>query len=144
MNRSMIRTLCASSLVLCASATFADNSPTTCTLASLRGTLAWGGTTDRAGVPRSSSGMESYDGHGHLKYFEYASDGYTTNTWTGTGTYTITANCVATVIYDGDTTDAWTFFVAADGSAYYDNNNLNFGNIGASRSELITRAMLVQ
>ena len=137
-------TVCASMLAFSSLVAVADTAPTSCSLATLRGTMAWGGTNIKSGVPRSSSGMESYDGIGHLKYFEFASDGYTTNTWAGTGAYTITTNCVATVIYDGDPTDTWTFFVAPDGSAYYSNNNLKFGAVGGGRSDLISRALLVQ
>lgn len=144
MNNILALTACTSILALGSFAAFADAVPTTCSLSTLRGTMAWGGTNIKSGVPRSSSGMESYDGSGRIKYFEYASDGYTTNTWTGTGTYTITANCVATVIYDGDPTDTWTFFVAPDGSAYYSNNNLNFGAVGGGRTDRISRTLLVQ
>ena len=144
MTKKLEVTVFVSMLALSSLVAVADTAPTTCSLATLRGTMAWGGTNTKSGVPRSSSGMESYDGNGHIKYFEYASDGYTTNTWTGTGTYTITANCVATVIYDGDPTDTWTFFVAPDGSAYYSNNNLNFGAVGGGRTDRISRSQLVE
>ena len=144
MNTSLALKLGTLMLAICVSTAYANAPPLTCSLSTLRGTMAWGGTNTKSGVPRSSSGMESYDGSGHLKYYSFASDGYTTNTWTGIGTYTITANCVATIIYDGDPTDTWTFFVAPDGSAYYTNNNLNFGAISGGRTDRISRALLVQ
>jgi hypothetical protein len=108
------------------------------------GTMAWSGAGETRGVPHSSSGMESYDGKGHLKYYELYSDGITQHKWIGTGTYTITANCIATVIYDGDVADPWTFFVAPDGSVYYYNNNLGLGSVAAGRSDRISKALLVQ
>jgi hypothetical protein len=107
--------------------------------------LAWGGAAASINSgPYSSSGMESYDGHGHMKYYELQSDGITSHVWTGTGTYTITPNCIATIIYDGDVADPWTYFVAPDGSAYYYNNNLNSGHIGGGHVDRISRALLVK
>ena len=68
-----------------------------CTLATLRGTLSWNATYTKSGVARAGSGFEWYDGPGlwHLKYTELVSDGATTSTYSGTGTYTITAGCIA-------------------------------------------------
>jgi hypothetical protein len=120
------------------------DTPTTCSLATMRGTMAFAGTGEKSGVPYSVSGMESYDGQGHLKYYELQSDGITQHKWTGTGTYTITTNCIATVVYDGDVVDPWTFFVAPDGSVFYYNNNLGLGNVAAGRSDRISRALLIQ
>lgn len=120
------------------------DTPTTCSLATMFGTMAYSGAGETGGVPHSSSGMESYDGKGHLKYYELYSDGITQHKWIGTGTYTITANCIATVIYDDDVADPWTFFVAPDGSVYYYNNNLGLGSVAAGRSDRISRALLVK
>jgi hypothetical protein len=119
------------------------DTPTTCSLATMRGTMAFAGTGEKGGVPYSVSGMESYDGQGHLKYYELYSDGVTQHKWIGTGTYTITTNCIATVIYDGDVADAWTFFVAPDCSIFYYNNNLGYGNVSGGHEERISKALLI-
>jgi hypothetical protein len=145
MRKSLVLATCVSILGLSALPAFADDAPTTCSLATLHGTLAWGATgTSRYTGPYSNSGMESYDGHGNLKYYELQSDGITKNTFIGTGTYTITSNCIATVIYDGDAAHPWTYFVAPDGSVYYYNNNLLTGRVGGGRVDRISRALLVQ
>ncbi len=74
-----------------------DGARSTCSLASLKGTYAWSTSTLNSSSPESSSGMESYDGAGHMKYYEYSSNGTTQYTAAGTATYSITANCIATV-----------------------------------------------
>lgn len=140
-------TLGAATLVLGLSAhpAFAQVSPSSCSLATLRGTYSWFSVaTNIYSGPNSSSGMESYDGRGNMKYYQKSSDGVTPRTDVGTGTYTITANCIATVIYDGDTQNPFTLFVDPNGNAFYWNNNLGFGQISGARSERTTRALLVQ
>ena len=127
---------------LSASAAFADSS-VGCSLATLRGTYSWGGVSIKNFVWSGSSGMESYDGLGHMKYYELQSDGVTQSTYSGTGTYTITDNCIATVIYDGDVTDKWTYFVAPDGAVFYYNNNLGFGRVSGGQENRISWALLV-
>jgi len=143
MNKSLATIACISAIGFGVSSALAD-APTSCSLATLHGTYAFAGVAEKAGVPHSSSGMEAYDGQGHSKYYELWSDGYTQHKWVGTGTYTITANCIATVIYDGDSTDVWTYFVAPDGSGFYFNNNLGLGAVGAGQENRISRALLIQ
>ena len=120
-----------------------SDSADSCSLATLHGTMAWGTTKTDSGAPSAGSGFESYDGHGHLKYTEIVSNGYSTESYTGTGTYTITKNCIASVIYDG-TGPAWHYFVAPNGSAYYWTNNQNAGVVAAGRADRVTRALLVK
>jgi hypothetical protein len=132
----------ASILILAAfSASAAD--PTSCSLGTLHGTMAWASIYANASVPRAGSGFESYDGHGGLKYTQLVSDGYTTHTYTGTGTYTITANCIASVTYDG-VGRPFLYFVAPDGSAYFWSNNQNAGVVSAGRVERVSHALLVK
>jgi hypothetical protein len=145
MNTALSLIAGTSVLALTALSAFADGTPNTCSLETLHGTLAWGGAaTNRYRGPNSSSGMESYDGKGHMKYYELSSDGISKEAYNGTGTYTITSNCIATVIYDGDTADPWIYFVAPDGSAYFYNNNEGYGQVGGGRVERISRALLVE
>jgi hypothetical protein len=143
MKTSLILTVYISFLSLSAAPAVADT-PTSCSLATMRGTYGFAGTGVRRGVPYSGSGFESYDGQGHLKYYELQSDGMTQNKYSGTGTYTITANCIATIIYDGITTEVWTYFVAPDGDVFFWNNNLGYGNVSGGREDRISRALLVQ
>ena len=145
MNKSFI--LIAATLVLGLStlSASAQSSPFNCSLASLRGTYAWFVVaTNIYSGPYSASGMESYDGRGNMKWYQLSSDGVTQGTHTGTATYAITPNCIATVIYDGDTANPFTAFVAPSGDAFYWNNNFGFGGISGARAERTTRALLVQ
>lgn len=135
---------CTSALGFGAIPAFADSPPTTCSVATLHGTYAFAGTAIKNLVWSGTSGMETYDGHGNIKYYQLESDGITQNKFTGTGTYTITANCIATVIYDNDVTDVWTYFVAPDGSIFYYNNNLGLGKVSATHEDRISKALLVQ
>jgi len=112
-----------------------------CSLETLHGTMAYATITYRQGVQISSSGQESYDGKGHMTYYEFQSDGGVPQTYSGTGTYTITANCVATVTYDAGA--PWVYFVSADGEHYYWNNNQDNGAISAGRADRVSKALLV-
>ena len=89
-------------LLLASASGQADFAKSTCSLATLKGTLAWSGVTEHLnGTPTAGSGFEYYDGKGHMKYYEQWSDGKTSAVYSGTGTYTLGANCIATVVYDG-------------------------------------------
>jgi hypothetical protein len=115
-----------------------------CKLATLLGTLAWSATMSSAtGAVSSGSGQESYDGKGNMKYYELYSDGVTSTTYTGTGTYTISENCVATVTYDSEIVP-WVYFVSADGEHYYWNNNQGTGVLSSGRADRVSRALLVK
>ena len=126
MKRLLTSLACTSALALGAFTASAEDSPASCSLSTLRGTYAFAGTNTTARGPMSTSGIESYDGLGHLKYYQlYNRGGVAHGVWTGTGTYSFapatqpgfTASCVATVIYDGDTAHPWTYFVAPDGAS---------------------------
>ncbi len=78
-----------------------------------------------------------------MRYYELSSDGVTTSTYTGTGTYTITENCVATVVYDSEVVP-WVYFVSADGEHYFWNNNQGVGHITSGRADRVSLALLVK
>jgi hypothetical protein len=137
-----LRACCALVLTLGFVSAHAEESGT-CSLETLRGTMSWYVTSTRAGVPHAASGFESYDGHGHLKYTELDSDGSTTSSYTGTGTYTITEDCQASVTYDG-VGPAFVYFVAPDGSSYVWSNNQNAGTVASGRAERVSRALVVK
>lgn len=127
----------AAALLLAAASGQAEFAKSTCSLATLKGTLAWSGITQHLnGTPTAGSGFEYYDGKGHLKYYEQYSDGKTSAVYSGTGTYTLGANCIATVVYDG--VQPWTYFVAPDGSRYYYSNTLDTGGISAGKVEKVS------
>jgi hypothetical protein len=144
MKLMFVLSACISLFGLSAGSAFANDLLTSCSLETLHGTMGWSGIGQKNGAPYSGSGMESYDGQGHLKYYTLRSDGITQSKYVGTGTYTITANCIATVIYDGAVAEPWTYFVAPDGSVFYYNNNLGTGAIGAGQENRISKALLVQ
>jgi hypothetical protein len=119
-----------------------DEGPQHCSLETLHGTMVYASISSNQGVQWSLSGQEAYDGKGHMKYLEFLSYGGVPQTYTGTATYTMTANCIATVIYDTGVAP-WLFFVSADGEHYYWNNNQNTGVISAGRADRVSKALLV-
>lgn len=143
MNKSSM--LIAATLALGTIPAAAQDAPNRCSLDSLRGTYAWfvAATSIYSG-PYSASGMESFDGRGNMKGYQLSSDGVTQSTVTYTATYTITRNCIATLIYEGDTANPFTAFVAPDGSAYFWNNNSGFGGISGGKVERTTTALLIR
>jgi len=114
-----------------------------CSAATLKGTLAFGVEKTSSGVPQASAGMESYDGAGNLRYVQTDSDGSTTTTYQGTGTYTIASNCVASVYYDGSTTP-FVYFVAPNGSAFWWINNQNTGIVAAGKESRVGAGLIVK
>ncbi len=115
-----------------------------CKLDTLHGTMAWSTTLATArGAVSSGSGQESYDGKGHMKYYEFYSDGITSTTYSGTATYTINEDCIATVTYDSEVVP-WVYFVSADGEHYYWNNNQGTGIINSGRADRVSHALLVK
>jgi hypothetical protein len=132
--------------------------PSSCTLATMHGTMAYSGTSSRNGVQNSTSSLESYDGHGNLKYVEFDNpNGVSPVTYFGYGTYTVgsisgvstngmtsTANCVLTVFYDGDTATPFRYFAAPDGSTYFYSNTQTKGVVAAGHADRISFAALVQ
>ncbi|HWX36592.1 MAG TPA: hypothetical protein VNZ53_55405 [Steroidobacteraceae bacterium] len=149
MKRKFIATACMSLLGLSAAVpAFADNeddTASTCSIATMLGTYVWAYAATNAGGPYSTSGRESYDGHGNFKWFQlFNSGGTATFTYSGTGTYTMTADCVASVVYAGFHANApYTYFVAPSGSGYYWNNNFADGTVAGGHVVRITKALLV-
>ena len=114
----------------------------------LHGTMVYASISKNVsnGVEWSLSGQETYDGKGHMKYHELLSYGLTSSVYDGAGTYTISADCVATVTYidpDGSVDSVWKYFVSANGEHYYWNNNLNQGVLSAGRADRVSRALLI-
>ncbi len=143
MNKSFLPLAACALVSLAATLPANADAPSGCSLATLHGTMAWSATYTDLGLPEAASGFESYDGHGNLKYSQIVSNGTTTNAYTGTGTYTITAGCIASVTYDG-IGPAWQYFVAPDGSAYFWTNNQNIGRVASGKVERISEALLVK
>jgi hypothetical protein len=130
----------------------------TCTVATLHGTLAGAGwaTNTTNSYLHSGSWMESYDGKGHFKYYEFYTDSSGTTVYSGAGTYemdsltdassgvAVTASCIAKVVYFPGGVP-WTYFVAPDGSAYYYNDSRpNTQQISGGRADRISFDMLVK
>jgi hypothetical protein len=138
-----------------AAAALADETQVGCSNATLNGTYAFAGKgSNVTGTYQySTSGMESYDGEGHLKWYQLWTDEFGTTTYSGTGTYTftslsdtssgslITAGCVAKVTYTGSST--WTYFVPPDGDAYYF-SGIAANPLSAGKIERVSRALLVK
>ena len=125
--------------VLRANPAVAD-SAATCTLATLHGTYAFSGTGTDGAVPYSTSGRETYDGNGHIHYYQLWDEAGVTTTYEGGGTYTMEAGCVAHASYGP--ANHWTYFVATDGHAFYYNNNNNTGLVSAGHEDRIAFSLL--
>ena len=146
MKRTYILAISAAILGLVAFAAAAVESaaPAKCTLETLHGTMAWGAAqSTQNGTVRSGAGFESYDGKGHMKYSQIASDGLTNTPYTGTATYTITPDSIASVIYDGFP-PTYQYFVAPDCSTYFWSFTTAASNVSAGKAELVSRALLVR
>ncbi len=114
---------------------FGGTATAKCTNATLQGTVVAAVSKTTAGAPASTMYMESWDGAGNLQYLETDSNGTTTSApYYGTGTYTIAANCIATVNYDGDTAQPWTYYIDANGKGYSWVNTLNVGTVSAGQT----------
>jgi len=102
-------------------------------------------TSAGSAVPTTTSiYMESWDGAGNLQYFQENTNGASsTGLYYGTGTYSVSADCIATVIYDGDTVDVWTYYLDPDGKGYTWVNTFGFGNVSGRHADLLTRELLV-
>ena len=121
-------------LMLFASSALAEDGH--CSLATLRGTYGFATTGTDSSVPFSTSGMESYDGLGNIKYTQLWHEGGVDYTYNGTGKIvSITSNCIAKVVYDGNTSHVWTYFVAPDGTGFYSNNNQSGGYVESAGFE---------
>jgi hypothetical protein len=122
-----------------------DRDNVTCSLETLHGTYAWGYSAIDSTGPYSTSGRESYDGKGHMKWYQLYNDGGTfPQTYSGTGIYTVSADCVAQVAYDGFHRDvSYTYFLIPDGDGYFWNNNFTEGTVSGGRVSRISKALLV-
>ena len=121
---------------------FADDSPKHCSVATLHDTYGFADTGMNGPDPYSTSGMESYDGEGNIKYTQLWHQNGVTKNYNGAGKITITADCIANALYDPGNT--WTYFVAPDGSRFYYYNN-NPGTLiqAAGHEDRISRALLL-
>ncbi len=107
---------CVSILVVSALPALADDTSIPCSLATLHGTYAFAGPGTDGAIAFTTSGRETYDGQGHIRYFQLWDEAGVTYTYTGTGTYTMTSDCVATATYGVHS--HFTYFVAPDGSTF--------------------------
>lgn len=148
MKKTIIGGAAIAVLSLSSAAVFATESETenaTCSLATLHGTYAWGYAASDSSGPYSTSGRESYDGKGHLTWYQlYNSGGYSPAVYSGTGTYTVSADCVASVVYTGFHANVpYTYFVIPDGDGYFWNDNFGDGTVSGGRVTRISKALLV-
>jgi len=108
--------------------------PGPCSTQSLLGTMSFSVEKSASGAPTASIGQEIYDGSGSLTYLQTDTDGLTTTPYSGTGTYSISSRCVASVYYDGTSTDPFIYFVSPGGNAYWWINNQNSGIVAAGKA----------
>jgi hypothetical protein len=159
MKKSLILAACMSALGLGAVSAFAaDSALPTCSIATLHGTYAGDAIHPKNSTTVASVLVESYDGHGHIKYYQQISfGGVSHTTYSGTGTYTVgpltdtssgvpvTESCVAFVHYDGDPADQiWNLFLASDGGAIYFVNIFDVGSVSAGHESRISTGELIR
>ena len=126
-------------LLLPAAMAMAEEAPT-CSLATLRGTYAFSSSGTDGGLAYTTSGRETYDGNGHIHYYQLWDEAGVSTPFEGTATYTVDANCIAHATYGP--TNHWTYFVAPDGRIFFWNNNNNTGLMSAGQEERISFALL--
>ena len=81
MKKSLIMAACMSALGFSAASVFAaDNTLPTCSLATLHGTYGFSGTGTDGGTPYTTSGRETYDGNGHIHYYQLWDEAGVTST----------------------------------------------------------------
>jgi hypothetical protein len=115
-----------------------------CNQQTLVGTVAEAWVQTTAHVPHSTIYLESWDGAGHIQYLASDSNGQqSSGLYYGTGTYTIGADCVATVVYDGGTTHVWNYQIDENGKGYTWVNGFDNGIVAAGHTDLISGALLV-
>ena len=102
------------------------------------------GTNVVSGAPHAVAGMEWYDGRGNIISIVTTSDGFTPRTFRSLGTYTVTPNCIATAIYDGDGANPFTYFVRPDGASFAALNAGHYGAVAAGREDRMTFTQLVE
>jgi hypothetical protein len=140
MKKSLILPVCLSILGFGTLSAFAEGMPVTCSLATLHGTYGFSGTGTDGGTPYTTSGRETYDGNGHIHYYQLWDEAGVTSTYEGTGTYTMDANCVAHASYGPN--NHWAYFVGPLGEIFFYNNNNNTGLISAGSEVRISLALL--
>jgi len=114
-----------------------------CSNRTLVGTVAVAGVKANPPSFHSSIYVESWDGAGNIQYLESDTNGYqSSGLYYGTGKYTVSSDCIATVVYDGSTTVFWTYYLNGDGKGYSWAGNSG-GGTGGGRTELISKALLV-
>jgi hypothetical protein len=139
MNKSLASVVLMFGLMMGSVSALAETSMT-CSLATLRGTYGFAGTGMDGGVPFSTSGRETYDGNGHIHYYQLWEEAGVSTPYEGFGTYTMDSNCVAHATYGPNS--HWTYFLGPEGSVFYLNNNNNTGVISGGHEDRISRTLL--
>ena len=114
-----------------------DDSAKGCSLATLHGTYAYAQTGTENGLSFIAAGRETYDGKGNITYVELYTQAGVTSTYTGTSTYSVTKDCMASSY-----NDTYTYFVAPDGREFYYSSNSASGIISAGREERLSLDLL--
>lgn len=87
-----------------------------CTNAGIKGTAGFrGGGYDSSLSPNAWAGQVKLDGLGGVTGSETASFGGSIQTFTLTGTYSVSSNCTGTATFNGGPTPAHTYFVIVNG-----------------------------
>ena len=84
----------------------------------------------------------SYGANGTYTYREVTDNGAGTVKRTGTGTYTVAANCIATLYEDGAVSPAYAAVVNPDGNEYWWMNIKNDGTYSASKATRVSQSLV--
>ncbi len=124
---------------IAATPAFADwgDSPKGCSLATLHGTYAYAQTGTENGLAFTAAGRETYDGKGNITFVELYTQAGVTSTYTGTSTYSVTKDCMASSY-----NDTYTYFIAPDGREFYYSSNSASGIISAGREDRLSLDLL--
>jgi hypothetical protein len=124
--------------------TSGTSSPGTCTLASLTGTYSTAIEWTQNGTPEASVIVQSYDGAGHVAYERTDTNGSTSTSTSGVGTYGISSGCIISANYDGSSGTPFIYFVSPNGAAYWWIDNQNSGAVAAGKATQVSHALTVK
>lgn len=110
-----------------------------CSSKTLKGTYSYAAQGYEAGSPFGESGMETYDGKGHVTGL--GSDSSNPDNGSFSGTYTVNSDCTGAVDYGDDI--VYNIYVKPDGSAFSFLDQ-TVGNVLAGEERRISKKLILE
>ena len=113
-----------------------------CSKRTLSGTYVTSEVLNRGATLAGFFARTSYGADGTYTYREETGNGAGTVKRTGTGTYTVAANCIATLYEDGAVSPAYAAVVAPNGNEYWWMNIKNDGTYATSKATRVSQSLV--